>query len=480
MAKKAPKTFTVQGTFNPGSNAEGLSISAVSSKGKTLDSETIDGSNSFELSFKTKKALRKARKGKISLVVDDLNGDSGNLTFEDASGDLSPDSQSFTQKIKAKRGSASVNLNLESTTVGPDITPTPEANRLTLTTFEDVYSNVIGGQVIGGALAPNNERFTAGQDIVTASAGTLGQNDNLNDATTGDNDQLRVTTTANNTLQTAVAGVSTVVGVENLVVSATNDASTEADLSKFSGLSSVQVEGSFTNRLELKNYLSSGATSFDFSGVTSGGVNIDNDNRGTDTASPLTLIGSRAEDILEANIGPATLRGGLGNDTIKGSQVSGVTVVGGQGTDNIDLFANNAQDTVSLRTVTSFNDRDTIANFAGAGNNATNFDLLEFDALTFSNYTAGGPVQQVTAAQAALSAGAQTPAGQNMFVIDTFANIAGLDASGQATSWLAYANDTGRLYYSANGDFSQEREQIAFLQGFANTNNLTAENIAIV
>ena len=75
MAKKAPKTFTVQGTFNPGSNAEGLSISAVSSKGKTLDSEIIDGSNSFELSFKTKKALRKARKGKISLVVDDLNGD---------------------------------------------------------------------------------------------------------------------------------------------------------------------------------------------------------------------------------------------------------------------------------------------------------------------------------------------------------------------------------------------------------------------
>jgi len=478
MAKKAPKTFTVQGTFNPGSNAEGLSISAVSSKGKTLDSEIIDGSNSFELSFKTKKALRKARKGKISLVVDDLNGDSGNLNFEDASGDLSPDSQSFTQKIKAKRGSASINLNLESTTVGPDITPPTEANALTLTTFEDVYSNAVGGQVIGAALAPNNERLTAGQDIVTASAGTLGQNDNLNDATTGDNDQLRVTTTANNTLQTAVDGVSSVVGLENLIVSATNDASTEADLSKFSGLSSVQAEGSFNNRLELKNYLTSGATSFDFSGVTTGGVNISNANRGTDTASPLTLIGSRAEDILEANIGPATISGGLGDDIITGSQVSGVRVNGGLNYDKIDLLANNAQDTVAIRGTTNFGDRDDITNFAGQGNNATNFDILEFDAATYTNYTAGGDVQVVNAAQAAAAAGAQTPAGQNMFVVDTFQAIVGLNASGQGTSWLAYAHDNDRVYYSSNGDFSQERERIVLLDGV--DNNLTAENIAMV
>ena len=473
---KAPKTFTIQGTLNPGSSAQGLSVSAISSTGKTLDSETINGTDSFELSFKTKKALKQARKGNISLVVDDLNGDAANLIFEDASGDLSPDSQSSSHTIKAKRGSASINLNLESTTVGPEITPPAvEANRITLTTFEDIYSNALGGQVIGGTFTPNNERFTAGQDVVTAAAGTLGQNDNLNDATTGDNDQLRVTTTANNTLQAAVAGVSTVVGLENLIVSATNDASAEADLSKFSGLSSVLAEGSFSNRLELKNYLSSGATTFDFSGVNTGGVNISNANRGTDTASPLTLIGSRAEDILEANVGPATLRGGLGDDVIRGSQVSGVYVDGGQNTDNITLFDNNAKDTVSLRTITTFNDRDNITNFAGAQNNA-NYDVLEFDAITFTNYTAGTDVQVVNAAQAAAAASAG--AGQNMLVVDTFANIRGLNASAQGTSWIAYANDTERAYYSANGDFSQEFQNIAFLNGLAN--NLTAENIAIV
>lgn len=462
--------FKIRGSIDNVSNVAGVGYE-LNVNGDTLADGTVGADGSFKIKVKSD---QKKLKGDIDF--EKLNA-AGSANFTSNSLEYSLASNE-SQRVKAKEKKTNFNYSFSlDNPVSPIAPPPPEANRLTLTTFEDVYSNVIGGQVIGGALTPNNERFTAGQDIVTAAAGTLGQNDNLNDATTGDNDQLRVTTTANNTLQTAVAGVSTVVGVENLVVSATNDASTEADLSKFSGLSSVQVEGSFTNRLELKNYLSSGATSFDFSGVTTGGVNISNANRGTNTASPLTLIGSRAEDILEANIGPATLRGGLGNDTIRGSQVSGVTAVGGQGTDNITLFDNNAQDTVSLRTVTSFNDRDTIANFAGEGNNA-NFDLLEFDALTFSNYTAGGPVQQVTAAQAADAA--SVGAGQNMFVIDTFANIAGLNASGQATSWLAYANDTGRLYYSANGDFSQEREQIAFLQGFANTNNFTAENIAIV
>ena len=463
--------FKIIGNIDNVSNVAGVGYE-LNVNGDSLADGTVGADGSFKIKVKSD---QKKLKGDIDFEKLNAAG-SANFTSNSLEYSLSSN-ESQRIKVKSKKSNFNYSFSLDNP-VSPIAPPPPEANNLTLTTFEDVYSNAIGGQVIGGALTANNERFTAGQDIVTAAAGTLGQNDNLNDATTGDNDQLRVTTTANNTLQTAVAGVSTVVGVENLVVSATNDASTEADLSKFSGLSSVQADGSFTNRLELKNYLSSGATSFDFSGVTTGGVNISNANRGTDTASPLTLIGSRAEDILEANIGPATLRGGLGNDTIKGSQVNGVRVVGGQAADNIDLFANNAQDTVSLRSITTFGDRDNITNFAGAGNNATNFDLLEFDALTFSNYTAGGPVQEVTAAQAAQSAA--VGAGQNMFVIDTFANIAGLNASGQGTSWLAYANDTGRLYYSANGDFSQERDQIAFLQGFANTNNLTAENIAIV
>ncbi len=65
---KAPKTFTIQGTINPGSSAEGLSISAISSKSKTLDSEIINGSNAFELSFKTKKRFARLAKATSTLL----------------------------------------------------------------------------------------------------------------------------------------------------------------------------------------------------------------------------------------------------------------------------------------------------------------------------------------------------------------------------------------------------------------------------
>ena len=66
-----------------------------------------------------------------------------------------------------------------------------------------------------------------------------------------------------------------------------------------------------------------------------------------------------------------------------------------------------------------------------------------------------------------------------MFVVDTFAAIRNLNASAQGASWLAYAHDRDRVYYAANGDFSQGNEQrIVLLDGV--DNNLTAENIAIV
>ena len=464
--------FKILGSIDNVSNVAGVGYE-LNVNGDTLADGTVGADGSFKIKVKSD---QKKLKGDIDFEKLNAVG-SANFTSNSQEYSLaSNQSQRVKAKEKKTKFNYSFSLDNPVSTVTP---PPPEANTLTLTTFEDVYSNAVGGQVIGGALTANAGRFTAGQDVVTASAGTLGQNDNLNDATTGDNDQLRVSTTANpnNTLQTAVDGVSSVVGLENLIVSATNDASTEANLAKFSGLSSVQAEGSFNNRLELKNYLTSGATSFDFSGVTTGGVNISNANRGTDTASPLTLIGSRAEDILEANIGPATIRGGLGNDIINGSQVNGVYIEGGQGTDNIDLLANNAQDTVAVLNVDNSNDRDVVTNFAGAVNNATNFDVLQFDAATHTNYTAGTAVQVVTAAQAA--AAAAVGAGQNMFVVDTFNEIVNLNVSGQGTSWLAYAHDFGQaLFTSANGDFNQERQQIVTLVNL--DNNLAAENIAIV
>lgn len=469
MAKKYK--FSVLGDITDAASVSGVGYS-FDVKGKTIKQGSVGSDGAFSIRFKNKK---KALKG--SIAFEDLNGantanfTNGGLEYSLASGE----SSNFKAKAKKSPQSFSYAFAL-SNPVSPIPPPPPEANRITLTTFEDIYSDAIGGQVIGGTFTPNNERFTAGQDIVTSTAGTLGQADSLTDNTAGDNDELRTTTDANNNLQNSVAATTAISGIENLYASGSNDSSAEVNLNKFTGLTTIKVDGSFANQVKLNQYLASGARTFDFSSMTSGGVLIANVNSGVNTGDALTMIGSRAADILEANIGAATLKGGLGADFITGSSVSGTYAEGGLDIDTVNLTANNAKDTVSLKNITTAADGDTILNFAGFGANNTNFDTLEFNASTFTNYTAGTNVTQVDATQAAASAAAQ--AGLNMFVVDTAANIANLNASAQGTSWLAYATDTESILYANNGDFSNS-QTTAQLVGVANNFDAT-RNVSIV
>jgi hypothetical protein len=459
MAKKF--RFSILGDVTNATNVAGVAYS-YDVKGKTIKQGNVASDGVFTISFKNS---NKALNG--SIEFEDLNGantanfTNGGLEYSLASGE----SSRFKANAKKSPQTFTYAFSL-SNPVSPIPPPNPQANRLTLTTFEDIYSDVIGGQVIGGTFTPNNERFTAGQDIVTSTAGTLGQQDSLTDNTAGDNDEIRTTTNANNNLQNSVAATTRIAGIENLYATGSNDSSNAVDLSKFTGLNTIKVDGTFTNQLTLNQYLTSGARTFDFSGMTSGGVNISNANSGINTGDALTMIGSRVDDTLEANIGAATLKGGLGGDTIIGSTVSSVYAEGGFGFDTVRLFANNARDTVSLRNITESSNGDNVINFTGFGANNTNYDLVEFDAATFTNYTAGTNVIQVNANQAATAAAAQ--AGKNMFVVDTIANIQNLNASAQGTSWLAYATDISKVVYANNGDFTGfNYEVIATLNGVA-------------
>ena len=71
---KANKTFTLQGSINGASSTEGMSVTVFNSKGKALDSETLNGSSNFELTFKTKrhfnahKQVKSASSPKISIA----------------------------------------------------------------------------------------------------------------------------------------------------------------------------------------------------------------------------------------------------------------------------------------------------------------------------------------------------------------------------------------------------------------------------
>ena len=334
----------------------------------------------------------------------------------------------------------------------PVVIDPPDANdtgsTITLSAQQDVYSSTVGGQVIGAEFVENADRLTALADIVNAPAGSLGAADDLTDTTSGDGDQLNLSSNAANNLENAMGNVNRVVGIERFDVTVTNDNSVNADFGAFQGLESVSASGSFTQQVIHQNYLLSGARNFDFSGVTTGGVNFTNTNAGVNTNDALTLTGSGAADVLQANNGAAQLNGRGGIDTIQGSAVVGSTVTGGSGRDLITLQAANSVDVVSLVTITATNNGDDITNFVGARANANAADLLRFDASTFNTYTAGNPVNQVDKAAADLANQAS-----NLFIVDTAANIANVNTqTGEGT--LALANDTGVILYAGNGNFA--------------------------
>ena len=331
---------------------------------------------------------------------------------------------------------------------------------ITLSTQEDVYSEDVGGQVIGTDFVQNNNRLTTFSDIVNASAGSLNTQDSLTDSSSTDVDLLNLSTNTANNLQTALAAVSQVVGIENLDVSATNDNSANANLNLFQGLKSLSASGTFTNQVVYQNYLLTGARSFDFSGVNTGGVNFTNGASGVNTSETITLTGSNAADVLQANNGAAQLNGLGGIDTIQGSALVGSTITGGTGRDDITLQAANSVDVVSMVTTTTTTNGDDITGFVGANTNANAADLLRFDASTFNTYTAGDNVTEV------LGAAANASQSSGLFIVDEAAEIAQVNTqTGEGT--LALDTQLGVLLFSSNGDFTTNSVDIGSIDDFA-------------
>ena len=350
--------------------------------------------------------------------------------------------------------------NSSNKAVAINVTPIEvTGNTITLSAQSDIYSEAVGGQVIGTDFVENANRFTSSLDTVTAAPGTLNVGDDLSDATAGDADQLNLGTNAANNLQAAAALVSKVAGVENFNISATNDNSAAVNLAQFSGLETIDAGGTFQGNVTFTNYLNSGARNFDFSDISTGGVTLADNS--VFTSDPITMLGSGAADTLTANNGAATISGGNGIDTINGSIIAGSSITGGNGRDVITLNAASAVDRVNLATVTTQTNGDDITGFVGANTNANAADLLLFDAATFSTYTAGNDVQQIDATTANASSAS------NLFIVDTAAAIAGVNTqTGQGT--LALEDNTGTLLYSSNGDFTSNSVDIGSIDDFAN------------
>lgn len=456
----------------------GMTAEVYTENGELLGSVDLNNDRKrFSFTFDKEDALQDSIKADLEIKLIDNNGDDFNFSAKGGKQfDLDTDEQTFTTTISANKRRSRSKLSPEVTLIEtedepPVAPPVPETgDTITLSTQQDVYSETVGGQVIGTDFVENNNRFTALSDVVNASAGSLNFLDSLTDPSSNDADQLNVSSNTANNLEDALATVAQVVGLENLDISASNDNSVNADLSSFQGLKSVSASGTFTNQVIYQNYLSSGARNFDFSAVNTGGVNFTNANSGVNTSNAITLTGSNAADVLEANNGAAQLSGRGGIDTIQGSAVVGSTITGGSGRDVITLQAANSVDTVSMVTITANTNGDDITGFVGANTNANAADLLRFDASTFNTYTAGNTVTQVDAAAANASQSS------NLFIVDSAAAIAAVNTqTGEGTLAL---DDAGLVLFSGNGDFTTNTVEIGTIDDFANF--VASANVDIV
>ena len=108
-------------------------------------------------------------------------------------------------------------------------------------------------------------------------------------------------------------------------------------------------------------------------------------------------------------------------------------------------------------------------------------DLIEFDADTVTNFTAGSTIQQRNRAFLENLAASGNPASaQNIMLVDSAAEIAATNLSAVGESWVAFANDTGSILYSQNGNFANNAEEIGQINGSDPAFFFSEKNVVVV
>ena len=329
-------------------------------------------------------------------------------------------------------------------------------------------------------------------DVITAGLGNLGNGflDSVVDGSTQDNDQLTINTNATFDLDQTLDSdqINRIQNIETLQIVANNDdvgGGQTINLDKVVNLKTLDIDGTFTDKLTLSNWANTGATTFDYSGITSTeGVVATLANAGDQTfAANLNIKGSAGDDVLNALNGDTTMSGGAGNDVLFGSRAGQSTIAGGSGTDAIFLWTQNAQHTVQLHGQTSETSKDTIVlnSFQGFNNanarSLNTFDLIEIDAATFTNYSAGQPVQQQTLAAANISA---TDLSNTVVTSTSQAALELADFDNKGNGILGFAADTGTLLYSASGDFSADAQELFSIGATEGANFVPTRQINVI
>ena len=468
----------------------GMTAEVYNENGDLLKSVDLNNSRKrFTLKVDKEDALDGSKNAELSIKLIDNNGDDLNFTKRSgASFDLGSDEQTFTTTISANKKRS--RAKLRPTT---DIVDTGETD-IVDTGETDIDDTIENGKTI--SLTPLLDTITANDlsaqsDTITAELGTLGVDfqDSVVDGSTTDNDLLKITTNGAFDLHKSLdaSEINRIQNIETIQVVASNDdlgGEQEIDLSKIVNLKTLDVDGTFTETLRLENWANTGATEFDFSGITSTeGVVANLANAGNQTfAENLNFKGSAGDDILNGLNGNVTMNGMAGDDLLIGSRQGSSIIEGGAGTDSLFLWTHNAQHTVRLHGQTSEISKDSILfnSFQGFENpNAkalNTFDLVEIDAVTFSNYTANQVVQQQ-------SINNVLPNSNLSNTVVTATTQAGLEAKNfdnNGDGILGFAADTGMLLFSASGNFSQDAQELLGIGAVEGANFVPVQQINVV
>ena len=179
-----------------------------------------------------------------------------------------------------------------------------------------------------------------------------------------------------------------------------------------------------------------------------------------------------------------TVYAGDGDDSIKGSNGLSDYIAGEGGADEIDITeVNHKRDRIHIDVNLSSDDADVITGFLGFNNPANinkQHDLLEFDALNFSNYTIGIPLSQVNKTEITSDFNANPEnALKNKFIVDKLDQINEINFSSLVGSdLLALASDTSQIFYSQSGDFTKDKILLANIDDA--TNFSANQNVRIV
>lgn len=361
----------------------------------------------------------------------------------------------------------------------------------TLTTGTD-YADAAGSTRFNGTIA-DTFKFSGANDVVNATAATIGNTDVLADSSALDADALNVTLGAAG----AVLG-SSVTGIENLLLTTSaSNAGGNITWGTLSGLKTVTVSGAGTGVLDLTNTSTANgvalANSVDASGLTStAGITFNASGRtgasatqditvktgGTGVSTITTasgadnVTGAAGVDNVVTGAGNDTVNAGGGNDVVSGGV--GDDVLNGEAGDD-QLNGNSGNDTIDggagndvilgnagLDKLTGGEGADTFRFTEAADGNLktiTDFSVAQGDVLSFGRAALGLTGNTGGAADFAAGAGVVVKAAgvdgtQNQIIVDTAANIAALNNSANVVQGIAIETDTGRVLFDADSNFT--------------------------